>query len=62
MIDPNQLSLPAGDYEVYPYFKIEHFYLPIGLVNALGGTNIFEFNKEYLNLPSDIVAASITVN
>ena len=61
-IDPNQLSLSAGEYEVYPYFKIEHSYLPIGLVNALGGTNMFEFHEEYLNLPCDMVAASLTVN
>ena len=62
LIDPNQLSLSAGEYEVYPYFKIEHSYLPIGLVNALGGTNMFEFDEEYLNLPCDMVAASLTVN
>ena len=62
LIDPNQLSLSAGEYEVYPYFKIKHSYLPIGLVNALGGTNMFEFDEEYLNLPCDIVAASLTVN
>ena len=62
LIDPNQLSLSAGEYEVYPYFKIEHSYLPIGLVNALGGTNMLEFHEEYLNLPCDMVAASLTVN
>ena len=62
LIDPNQLSLSAGEYEVYPYFKIKHSYLPIGLVNALGGTNMFEFDEEYLNLPCDMVVASLTVN
>ena len=61
-IDSNQLSLSAGEYEVYPYFKIEHSYLPNGLVNALGGTILFEFHDEYLNLPCDMVAASLTVN
>ena len=61
-IDSNHLSLSAGEYKVYPYFKIEHSYLPIGLVNALGGTNLFEFHEQYLNLPCDMVAASLTVN
>ena len=59
---PNQLSLSAGEYEVYPYFKIEHSYLPTGLVNALGGANMFDFHEDYLNLPCDIEVAKLTVN
>ena len=62
LIDPNQLSLSTGEYEVYPYFKIEHSYLPTGLVNALGGANMFEFHEDYLNLPCDIEVARLTVN
>ena len=62
LIDPNHLSLSAGEYEVYPYFKIEHSYLPTGLVNALGGANMFDFHEDYLNLPCDIEGARLTVN
>ena len=62
LIDPNQLSLSTGEYKVYPYFKIEQSYIPVGLVNALGGANIFEFHEEYLNLPNDLQVAVLTVN
>ena len=62
LIDSNQLSLSAGEYDVYPYFKIEHQYLPIGLVEALGGTAVFEFNEYYLDLSSDVQAARLFIN
>jgi len=62
LIDPDQLSLFSGEYDVYPYFKIEHSYLPMGLVDALGGPILFEFNEQYLSLPSDILVARVVVD
>ena len=34
----------------------------IGFLNALGGICMFELHEQYLNLPCDMVAASLTFN
>ena len=62
LINIDELNLAQGEYLVAPYFQIKHSYLPIGLINALGGMEIFTFSNEYFNMPMDIVSANILID
>ena len=58
----DSLNLPANAYEVLPYFIIRHEYFPDGLAAAFGGDPAFTISEQYLRLPSDIVADTLTID
>ena len=62
LIHTSQLILPLGTYEIYPYFKINHNFLPSGLVKLLGGDEVLSFSNEYLRLPIDIMTDFLIIN
>jgi len=61
LINEDQLDLSEGEYEIVPYFQVKHSYLPIGLINALGGNDIFTFSDKYLDMPNDVLSATIVI-
>ena len=62
LINTDQLHLPQGEYDIIPYFQVNHPYLPIGLINALGGNDIFSFSEKYLDMPNDVLSATIVID
>jgi hypothetical protein len=58
----DSLDLSANAYEVSPYFLIRHEYFPDGLAAAFGGDPAFTISEQYLRLPSDIVADTLTID
>ena len=62
LVNTSQLILPLGTYEIYPYFKINHNFLPSGLIKLLGGDEVLSFSNEYLRLPIDIMTDFLIIN
>ena len=62
IINTNQLNLLSGEYKIFPYFKIYHHFLPLGMIDVLGGEEIFTFSKEYITLPNNIIYGSVIID
>ena len=61
-INTNQLTLLPGEYKILPYFIISHNFIPLGMINAMGGDQVFSFSNKYLNMPIDIIPGSIIID
>ncbi len=60
VVKTNQINLVAGEYQIIPYFIINHDFIPLELINAMDGDS-FSFSNNYLNIPIDIVTTSLLV-
>ena len=54
LIQTDQLYLSTGQYKIVPYFFIKHDFIPQGMIDKMGGDQIFSFSNEYLMVPIDI--------
>ena len=62
LIQTDQLFLPSGEYRIVPYFLIDHSFIPQGMIDHMGGEQIFSFSNEYLTIPMDIMTKVVTIN
>ena len=53
-------ELPAGTYEIIPYFKVRDVNPPLELIQGFG-EHIFEYHADYLNLPFKRPSVNITL-
>ena len=62
LIKTDQLDLPLGEYRIVPYFLIDHDFIPQGMINHMGGEQIFSFSNIYLTIPIDIITAAVVID
>ena len=62
LIQTDQIYLPSGEYRIVPYFVIDHDFIPQGMINKMGGEQIFSFSNEYLMVPVDITPLSVFID
>jgi hypothetical protein len=61
-IGPDDLTAPAGDYYIRPWFMILQDQVPDALVQSLGITDLETISRDHLILPIDIVDKSISLD
>ena len=62
LIQTDQLYLSTGQYKIVPYFIIKHDFIPQGIIDKMGGDQIFSFSNEYLMVPIDITPLSVFID
>ena len=62
LIQTDQLYLSTGQYKIVPYFFIQHDFIPQGMIDKMGGDQIFSFSNEYLMVPIDITPLSVFID
>ena len=62
LIQTDQIYLSSGEYKIVPYFVIDHDFIPQGMINKMGGEQIFSFSNEYLMVPIDITPLSVFID
>ena len=62
LINAEHLDLEPGSYGITPFFRIQHDYIPTGLVNAIGGDSLFIFSEKFLELPMDVISDTLTIS
>ena len=58
----DSLELDSGNYEVIPYFLLQHEFIPKGLITALGGDSLFTVSSHFLKLPVDIITDTLELS
>jgi len=61
-IGPHDLTAPAGDYYIRPWFMILQDQVPDDLFQSLGITDLETISASHLNIPIDIVEKSISID
>jgi hypothetical protein len=61
-IGPDDLTAPAGDYYIRPWFMILQDQVPDALVQSLGITDLETISRDHLILPIDIVDKIISLD
>ena len=61
-VNTNQIILSAGEYKILPYFRIQNQNLPSGMIDLLGGEEVFLFSKEFTTLPMNIIHGSVEID
>ena len=62
LIQTDQVYLSTGQYKIVPYFFIKHDFIPQGMIDKMGGDQIFSFSNEYLMVPIDITPLSVFID
>ena len=62
VVNTNQIILSAGEYKILPYFRIQNQNLPSGMIDLLGGEEVFLFSKQFTTLPMNIIYGSLEID
>jgi len=57
----DSLEIPDGLYEVIPIILVDHQKIPVGLIDAMGGKELFGIHKNYSLLPTDFLYDTLNI-